>query len=189
MRSALTAIADARQPEAALAALARVRVLSAHREYALGAAGLNAAIQQHVGLRPDLRRAPNQPIIISHNDPETGLMNGSVGVLMEVDGARAAYFPATTAGAAPRRIPLGQLPDHNPAWALTIHRSQGSEFDQVVVILPAEESPLATRELIYTAITRARECVYVWGGEATVRAALGERALRCTLLEASLQGE
>jgi exodeoxyribonuclease V alpha subunit len=83
-------------------------------------------------------------------------------------------------------VPLGQLPDTSAAWALTIHRSQGSEFDQVLVILPPDDSPLATRELIYTAITRARQCVYVWGGETTVRAALGEQAVRCTLLEASL---
>jgi exodeoxyribonuclease V alpha subunit len=81
---------------------------------------------------------------------------------------------------------LSQLPDHSPAWALTIHRSQGSEFDHVVVILPNEESPLATRELLYTAITRAKECVHVLGSEATIRAALSEKALRCTLLEASL---
>jgi exodeoxyribonuclease V alpha subunit len=187
VRSALAAIADARMPDEALAALGRVRLLSAHREHALGAAGLNAAIERHLLLRPGSGRAHTQPIIINHNDPETGLTNGSVGVVMEVDGVRAAFFPAPAAGAAPRRIALSQLPDHSPAWALTIHRSQGSEFDQVVVILPAEESPLATRELIYTAVTRARECVHVWGGEATIRAALGERALRCTLLEARLE--
>ena len=55
------------------------------------------------------------------------------------------------------------------------------------MILPPDDSPLATRELIYTAITRARQCVTVWGGEATVRAALGAQAVRCTLLEASLE--
>jgi exodeoxyribonuclease V alpha subunit len=57
-----------------------------------------------------------------------------------------------------------------------------------MVILPPAGSPLATRELIYTAITRARRCVYVWGSEKSVRTALGERALRCTLLEANLGG-
>ena len=187
VQSLLAAIADAREPAAGLAALARVRILCAHREHGLGAAGLNAAIQRHLDLRPDRRRASNQPIIVSRNDPETGLTNGSVGIIMEVDGARAAFFPATAADETPRRIALSQLPDYSPAWALTIHRSQGSEFDQVVVVLPEEGSPLATRELVYTAITRARECVHVWGGEAVIRAALGERAQRCTLLEASLR--
>jgi exodeoxyribonuclease V alpha subunit len=187
VQGALAEVADAREPTAALAALARVRILTAHREHGLGAAGLNAALQRHLDLRPNLRRAANQPIIVNRNDPETGLKNGSIGVIMDVDGAVAAYFPAAGEGEPPRRVALSQVPEHSPAWALTIHRSQGSEFDQVVVILPAEGSPLATRELIYTAITRARECVHVWGGEAVVRAALGDRAQRCTLLEASLQ--
>lgn len=108
---------------------------------------------------------------------------------MEIEGTRSAFFPPTSVAEPPRRIPLSQLPDHSPAWALTIHRSQGSEFDQIVVILPAKESPLATRELIYTAITRARHCVYVWGGETTVRAALGKNAMRCTLLEVALDAD
>ncbi|MEY4939455.1 MAG: hypothetical protein RIQ93_1190 [Verrucomicrobiota bacterium] len=187
VQSAITAIADARTAHDALTALARVRLLTAHRDHTLGVAGLNDAIHRQLLLRREVHRPPNQPIIVNQNDPETGLTNGSIGIVMEIDGLRSAFFPATSAGGLPRRIALGQLPEHSPAWALTIHRSQGSEFDQVVVILPPEESPLATRELFYTAITRARQCVYVWGSEATVRAALGEKALRCTLLESSLQ--
>lgn len=186
VRAALEAVADAPMPAEALDALTRVRLLTAHRERGLGVSGINEAIHLQLLRRPGVARAPNQPIIINHNDPETGLSNGSVGVVLEEGGVRAAFFPAVSSGAAPRRVPLGQLPDYGPAWALTIHRSQGSEFDQVVVILPPGESPLATRELIYTGITRAKDCVYVWGAEATIRAALGPRALRCTLLEASL---
>ena len=187
VQSALTAVADALTPAEALTALAGVRLLTAHREHTLGAAGLNDAIQRHLTQRPGIKRPPNQPVIINHNDPETRLTNGSVGIIMDVAGSSAAHFPPASADAHPRKVPLGQLPDTSAAWALTIHRSQGSEFDQVVVILPPDDSPLATRELIYTAITRARQCVYVWGGEATVRAALGEQAVRCTLLEASLE--
>lgn len=187
IRSAIVEVADAETPAAALAALGRVRLLTAHRGHASGAAGLNDAIQRQLILHSGAQRAPIQPVIINHNDAETGLINGSVGIVMDVAGMRSAYFPASSADAEPRRIALSQLPDHSPAWALTIHRSQGSEFDQVVVILPDEESPLATRELIYTAITRARRCVHVWGSEESVRKALGEHALRCTLLEASLE--
>ncbi len=186
VQSALTAVADAPTPAEALTALAGVRLLTAHREHTLGAAGLNDAIQRHLTQRPSIKRPPNQPVIVNHNDPETRLTNGSVGVILDVAGTRSAYFPPASADAPPRQVPLGQLPDTSAAWALTIHRSQGSEFDQVLVILPPDDSPLATRELIYTAITRARQCVYVWGGETTVRAALGEQAVRCTLLEASL---
>ena len=186
VRSEIESVADAESPKVALTVLSRVRILSAHREHTLGAAGLNATVQHHLQSRADGRRSPNRPIIVNHNDPETGLTNGSVGIVIETGGVSAAYFPATSAAGEPRRIALSQLPDHSPAWALTIHRSQGSEFDHVVVILPNEESPLATRELLYTAITRAKECVHVLGSEATIRAALSEKALRCTLLEASL---
>ena len=187
VRSAIEAVADAPTPAEALAALAGVRLLTAHREHSLGAAGLNDAIQRYLAGRPGIGRPTNRPIIINHNDPETRLTNGSIGIVMEVAGTTAAYFPPASADAPPRMVPLGRLPDAGTAWALTIHRSQGSEFDRVVVILPPDDSPLATRELIYTAITRARQHVYVWGSEATVRAALGEQAVRCTLLEASLE--
>lgn len=189
VQSEITKVADAQTPREALIALASVRLLTAHREHALGAAGLNEVIQQHLSQRRGIGRAPNRPIIINHNDPETGLTNGSIGIVMEVEGVQAAFFLPASANALPIQIGLSKLPDTSAAWALTIHRSQGSEFDQIVVILPTEDSPLATRELIYTAITRARQCVYVWGSENTVRAALSEKALRCTLLEASLQTE
>ena len=128
VQSALVAVADAPTPAEALAALGRVRLLTAHREHAFGAAGLNEAIHQHLAFRPGIRRTANEPVIINHNDPETGLINGSVGIVMDVDDARAAYFSPSSADAAPRRVPLSQLPDHSPAWALTIHRSQGSEL-------------------------------------------------------------
>ena len=186
VREAIAVVADATQPATALAALDHVRLLTAHREHLLGAAGVNAAIDRQLRQRPGLVRPPNEPIIINHNDAETGLTNGSVGVIMNDAAGRAAFFPAADSQTAPRRFPLGQLPDYSPAWALTIHRAQGSEFDHVVVILPTESSPLATRELIYTAITRAKHQVYLWGSTTTVIAALSERALRCTLLEACL---
>ena len=189
VRSALSVVADTLSPKEALHALAKIKILTAHREGSLGAAGLNTSIQRSLRQNSGASRAPNQPIIINHNDPETGLTNGSIGVVMEVAGATAAYFPATAEELPPRMIALSQLPDYSPAWAMTIHRSQGSEFDQVVVILPTDTSPLATRELIYTAITRARQCVYVWGSEGTVHSALSDKAVRCTLLEASLEAQ
>jgi len=102
---------------------------------------------------------------------------------MDIAGVQTACFPADITNIKPRLIPQSQLPNYSAAWAMTIHRSQGSEFNHVVVILPTDESPLATRELIYTGITRAKDCVHVWGATSTVRKALGPRALRCTLLE------
>ena len=193
VQAALAAVADAPSPSEALAALSRVRLLAAHRENTVGVAGLNASIERHLLSRSDANRAPsqspkiNRPIIINRNDPETGLTNGSVGIIMpDTDGVNTAFFPGDSATAALRRVSCGQLPDHSAAWAMTIHRSQGSEFEQIVVILPSDESPLATRELIYTAITRAKSCVHVCGAESAVRKALTNSAIRCTLLESAL---
>lgn len=187
VQTALIAVAVADQPAQALTALGHVRLLAAHRENTIGVAGLNASIEYHLRQHTGTDRPPNQPIIINRNDSETGLKNGSVGIIMaEENGAPSAYFPGDSVSAPPRRVPLAQLPEHGPAWAMTIHRSQGSEFSQIVVILPTDGSPLATRELIYTGITRAKDCVHIWGAPATIRAALGERAIRCTLLKAQL---
>lgn len=188
VRAAIEAAADAVDPAEALAALGRVRLLTAHREGALGAAGINAAITGRLTRRVEVSgRLPNEPIIVNENDSETGLTNGSVGVVTtDATGGRTAWFPAASAGDAPRRLPAPRLPSHGPAWAMTIHRSQGSEFSEVVVVMPPEASPLATRELIYTAITRAKDRVHVWGAEASLRAALSPRAMRCTLLDAAL---
>ncbi len=191
---AITAVADAPTPEEALTALNRVRLLTAHREYSLGVSGLNQAIENHfsrcsAALSVTGTRKTNRPIIVNKNDADTGLTNGSVGIIMaDAQGIYAAYFPSGSKQSPPRRVELGQLPDHGTAWAMTIHRSQGSEFDHVVVMLPPDDSPLATRELIYTAITRAKDWVHVWGTEATVRKALTKGSLRCTLLESHLAG-
>jgi exodeoxyribonuclease V alpha subunit len=84
--------------------------------------------------------------------------------------------------------PLSKLPEHSPAWAITIHRSQGSEYDNVVVILPRKaESPLATRELLYTAITRAKKNLFVFGPEEVIRQAILCRSHRTTLMEWQLE--
>ena len=79
------------------------------------------------------------------------------------------------------------MPDYSPAWALTIHRSQGSEYDHVHVLLPRHDSPLATRELIYTAITRAKVNVYLAGSLETIRQAVSSEQLRTTCLRRLLE--
>ena len=74
----------------------------------------------------------------------------------------------------------------NYGYALTAHKSQGSQWPHVIVYDESGTFREDWKRWLYTAITRARQCVYVWGGETTVRATLGEQAVRCTLLEASL---
>jgi len=78
------------------------------------------------------------------------------------------------------------LPEHETVYALTVHKSQGSEFDRLLLILPDRDSPILTRELIYTGITRAREGVEVWGHEKVFREAVGRRTIRASGLRDAL---
>ncbi|MBE2203258.1 MAG: exodeoxyribonuclease V subunit alpha [Chthoniobacterales bacterium] len=180
--AALEAVAVAATPAAALEALGGVCVLTAQREFFVGAKAVSAAIDAFLSARPGTR---NHPIIINRNDPETGLRNGTVGVFHRDDhGAHRAFFPSVRGGL--EEISAAKLPDHSPAWAITIHRSQGSEYDSVLVILPQEKSPMTTRELLYTAITRARKHVHIVGTLDGVRKAVLTPSSRRTLLAAHL---
>lgn len=180
--SALERVAAAETPRDALDALGQVCILTAQREYFVGARAMSQQIENALQLKNDTR---NHPVIINQNDPETGLRNGTVGVIHSAqDGRRRAYFPSGDGSL--KEFPHSKLPDHSPAWAITIHRSQGSEFDHVMVILPREESPMTTRELLYTAITRAKNNVYVAGDLASVKKAAVTSSNRTTLLAAAL---
>ncbi len=180
VKAALAGVADAPDPGAALAALERVCILTAQRDAFVGARKVGADIERYLAKRGIVR---NHPVIINRNDPESRLRNGTVGVIrIEEDGSRAAHFLSGDGTPFPP-LSVMKLPDHSPAWAITIHRSQGSEYDEVFVILPRGESPLATRELLYTAITRARRTVYIAGDLASVRKATTTTGGRQSLLE------
>jgi len=154
-------------PQQGLDQLGRFRVLTALRGGPFGADGLNALAGRI--LRP--RRAqswyPGQPILVLANDYGCGLFNGDTGLIdADAAGRLKAFFPA--AGELPRAISPYRLPQHETVYAMTVHKSQGSEFDEVVVVLPAHPSPVVTRELLYTAVTRARRKVTVLAAEATL---------------------
>lgn len=178
---ALQPLFETADPAAALARLGEFQVLTALREGPFGVAGVNAAIEQALRRRGLIRgqaaHYPGQPLLIDHNDYALGLFNGDLGLLSpDSTGVLRAWFAA--ADGAPRALAPSRLPAHAPAYALTVHKSQGSEFTHVLLILPPQPSPLLTRELIYTALTRAREGVAVWGSEATLAAAIGRRLER-----------
>jgi exodeoxyribonuclease V alpha subunit len=165
----------ARDAAAALAMLKGFCVLAALRHGPTGALELNRWIEGLLAaaglVRPGRRWYAGLPIIVTRNDHVQRLYNGDVGVVRAGDdGILRACFGAV-AGAV-RTVPLSRLPDHEPAYALTVHKSQGSEFDQVALVLPPEPVRVLTRELLYTAITRARSRVEVWGREAVLRAAI-----------------
>jgi exodeoxyribonuclease V alpha subunit len=121
--------------------------------------------------------APGLPLIVTANDYENRLWNGDTGVVVRTpDGPRAAF----RRGAEADLVPLSRLSSVRPAHALTVHRSQGSQFEAVTVLLPPATSPLLTRELLYTAVTRASRSVRVVGSEEAVRAAVARQVVRAS---------
>jgi exodeoxyribonuclease V alpha subunit len=153
---------------------ARARLLCATRlrGFAAGAEALNDWLLARLrgGARPRRWRAtelaPGAPVVFERNDYERRLFNGDQGLAVRVDagddrGARlVAVFPRREGFAA---FPVDALPDLAPAFAMTVHKAQGSEFDHVALVLPETDMPLLTRELVYTAITRARRSALLVG--------------------------
>ena len=110
--------------------------------------------------------------MITVNDYNLKLFNGDIGIALPdpASGELRVHFAAPDGGL--RALAPVRLPEHQTAWAMTVHKSQGSEFDAVLLLLPAQASRVLTRELLYTAVTRARERVTLVGGEAVVSAAV-----------------
>ncbi len=104
------------------------------------------------------------------------------------------FFPATSGVASGSRTMLrkfapARLPDHETVYAMTIHKAQGSEFGEVLMVLPTEPSVITSRELVYTGITRAMKRVEIWGTEETFSAAVERRVERASALRERLWGE
>ena len=178
-------VVRAPEPAPALAALARVRILCALRRGRYGVAGINARVEARLRRegRPAGEWTHGRPVLVTANDPHSGLFNGDVGVLLDRKDERGVmgWFPSPQE---PRSVPLAALPSHDTAWAMTVHRSQGSEFESVLLVLPPQAHELAGPELLYTGVTRARSKMLIAADEAVLRAACQQRPSRRTgLLE------
>jgi len=178
----ISAVVSAESPQAATDALAQFRLLCATNRGPYGVEAFNVLIERHLRDRGDIGTADwyrGRPILVTANDYTVDLFNGDVGICFpEPDGRMRAWFPS--ADGSLRAIMPASLPSHVTAWAMTVHKSQGSEFDRVVVVLPERDSPLLSRELVYTAVTRAREHVAIVSTEATLRAAIERKAARAS---------
>ncbi|MDR2093355.1 MAG: exodeoxyribonuclease V subunit alpha [Azoarcus sp.] len=174
------------------AAFARFRVLVAVHGGPCGLAAINAHLVAHARavLGIGLADGPfwaGRPVIVLKNDPVTRLFNGDIGLcLPDADGAARVFFP-TTDGLY-RALPPQRLPEHDTAFALTVHKSQGSEFAEVLFLLPARPSRVLSRELLYTAITRATRRVVIAAAGPVFAAASVARGERFSGLGDRLRG-
>jgi exodeoxyribonuclease V alpha subunit len=173
-----------RDPREVFPLLEEFRILCALRKGPYGVTSVNEAVEKLLRearlIEPFKNRwYPGRPILVTRNDYHLRLFNGDVGVILpdpEAGGALRAFFPGPE-GTLRRYHPL-RLPEHETVYAMTVHKSQGSEYREVLLLLPDRDSPLLTRELIYTGITRARERAAIWGPESVFRTAVSRRIER-----------
>ena len=169
--------AEPAQAVSIVAAFDRHRVLCALRDGPLGVASLNVAIaarmRERVGALPGALWYPGRIVIVVRNRPELGLANGDVGICLPLPAAGATTTAAPLAvafdtGGALRWLPVRQMPAHDDAFAMTVHKAQGSEFDSVALVAAPRGHRLNTRELLYTGATRARARLAVWADPAAI---------------------
>ena len=173
----------------ALAALTDLAVLAAHRKGPESVDQWRRDIEERLderypGLRFDDRWYPGRPVMITRNDYNLNLYNGDIGVTVESEDGRRVVFERSGLMSFPR----SHIGEHETVHALTIHKSQGSQFKEVVVALPTQSSRLLTRELLYTAVTRATDRVWIIGDEAVVRDAVTRSVQRASGLGVRLWG-
>jgi len=181
---AVVAAASAGDVVGALAALAQHRLLCAHRHGPFGVSEWDRwarAMVTDPGADPR-GWYPGQPLLVTANDYDLGVWNGDTGVVLaHGDGVIAAFDRP----GGPLRLHPSRLAAVQTVYAMTIHRAQGSQYRRVSVVLPDHASALLSRELLYTAVTRAREHVRVIGTEEAVRAAVERQVLRASGLRAT----
>ena len=132
--------------------------------------------QRAIALPRHSRWYDGRPIMISRNDSALGLFNGDIGIALERNGELRVWF--LMPDGAIKSVQPSRLPEHDTAWAMTVHKSQGSEFEHAALILPARSVPLVTRELVYTAITRAKRRLSLYADEQVLSQAIVTRTER-----------
>ncbi|WP_043312077.1 exodeoxyribonuclease V subunit alpha [Pseudomonas sp. ML96] len=171
------------EPAAAFTAFNAFRALTAQREGPWGVSGLNEALETRIRRRYSLaereRWYPGRAVMVRQNDYALGLFNGDIGICLASEYGLRVFFEGEGSGEEGfRAFAPARLPSHDSAFAMTVHKSQGSEFAEVLLALPESPSPLLTRALFYTGITRAKQKVEIWGLPARLSEAVNTRAER-----------
>ena len=173
---------DGADPQAVLHAFGEFQLLCALREGPFGVAGLNDRIEHALAQKRLISRAPlsrwyeGRPVMIARNDSALGLFNGDIGIAMDRGQGLRVWFPMPNGEV--KAVQPSRLPAHDTAWAMTVHKSQGSEFDHAALILPGQFVPVVTRELVYTAITRARSRLSLYADDRVFEQAILTRTER-----------
>lgn len=170
------------EPEALIAAFGEFQLLCALRDGPYGVSGVNEQLEQMLNRRRAItlprhsRWYEGRPVMISRNDSALGLFNGDIGIALERGEGLRVWFPMPDGSI--KSVQPSRLPEHDTAWAMTVHKSQGSEFDHAALILPAKIVPLVTRELVYTAITRAKQRLSIYANEQVLTQSIVARTER-----------
>lgn len=173
----------------ALQALEQFIFLTVLRRGPRSVAELNQTVEQTLRRQGLITHQPwyhRRPVLITENDYVHQLYNGDIGVVWAPPGSPPRVWFRRADGSLRDYAPA-QLGAYQTAWALTVHKSQGSEFDQVHLVLPAEPHPLVTRELIYTGITRGRKRVTLWSNPDVLTQGISQRMIRTSGLKEQLQ--
>ena len=168
------------EPGEALRLLRHLQILCALRQTPFGSIDLNALVTrtlaQRFGIDVTSPWYAGRPVIVTRNDYARGLFNGDVGIALRDESGIRVWFETTDRGGHPilRSFSARSLPEHETAWAITIHRSQGSEYGRVAVVLPPDPAHrILSRELLYTAVSRATHGVELWSAPDALRTAVG----------------
>lgn len=180
VKQAYGPVLAAENVEQALAQYETYRLLAVHRKGEWGLEALTAITARQLGFEADSNGhwtpAHGMPFLIRSNDPESRLFNGDTGLFWLKEGQLRACLRDDDGGI--RCLHPARMPRWEPGWVMTVHQSQGSEFEQVLLALPGQPSPLLNRELLYTAVTRSKNtCAFV-GAMERLAEALPQRTQR-----------
>lgn len=181
-------------PGEAISEFDRFRVLCALRRGAYGVDAINGLIEECLSeaglIRPDRQWYYGRPVMVTANDYSLRLFNGDVGVTLndpESEIGVSVYFPSVDGNI--RKFQPYRLPSHETVFAMTVHKSQGSEFGSVLLIMPPSRSQILSREILYTGITRARNSVELWCSEAIFTSSCERTVMRRSGLRSALWGD